>query len=234
MDISHLDEVLFLITARGGSKGVPGKNIKLLNGRPLLYYTIDAAREITSDQNICLSTDSKEIIKAATKHGLSVPFVRPEELATDKSGSYDVLLHAVNYYRSIGRNYKTLVLLQPTSPFRNSQHIAEALELYSYGIDMVVSVCESDKSPYYSLFEENNDGYLIKVKQAEFQTRQECPPVYSYNGAIYVINIESLLECPLSSFKKIKKYLMSKTESVDIDTMTDWYWAEFLIEKKLV
>lgn len=234
MDISHLDEVLFLITARGGSKGVPGKNIKLLNGKPLLYYTIDAARQITSDRNICLSSDSEEIIRAANNYGLEVPFVRPDELATDKAGSYDVLLHAVEYYRSIGRNYKTLVLLQPTSPFRNGQHIAEALALYFDEIDMVVSVRESDENPYYSLFEEGSDGYLVKVKQTEFRTRQECPAVYCYNGAIYVINMESLLEHPLSSFKKIKKYIMSKTVSIDIDTMLDWYWAEFLIEKKLV
>ena len=234
MDISHLDEVLFLITARGGSKGIPGKNIKLLNGKPLLYYTIDAARQITTDKNICLSSDSDEIIAAANNYGLEVPFIRPGELATDKSGSYEVLLHAIEYYRSIGRNYKTMVLLQPTSPFRNGQHIAEALALYSNKMDMVVSVCESDQNPYFYLFEEDSDGCLVKFKDAEFRTRQECPAVYSYNGAIYVINMESLLEHPLSSFKKIKKYIMSKTVSIDIDTMLDWYWAEFLIEKKLV
>lgn len=234
MDINHLDEVLFLITARGGSKGVPGKNIKLLNGKPLLYYTIDAARQITTDRNICLSTDSEEIIAAANKYGLEVPFVRPDELATDSSGSYEVLLHAVEFYKSIGRNYKTIVLLQPTSPFRNGQHIAEALGMYSDDIDMVVSVCESDQNPYFYLFEENSEGYLVKFKSGEFRTRQECPAVYSYNGAIYVINVESLLEHPLSSFKKIKKYIMSKNVSIDIDTILDWYWAEFLIEKKLV
>ena len=232
--MKNADNILFVITARGGSKGIPGKNIKPLNGKPLLYYTIDAARQVSADENICLSSDSAEIIKAAKDYGLAIPFTRPEELATDTSGSYEVLLHAYNFYCNSGRKFDTMVLLQPTSPFRTYKQIEHAIQLYSPEIDMVVSVCESDVNPYYNLFEENRQGYLEKIKEADYIRRQDCPKTYIYNGAIYVININTLLKKPLHRFEKVIKYEMNKISSTDLDTILDWTWAEFLIERKLV
>ena len=131
---------LVIIPARGGSKGIPHKNIKLLAGKPLIEYTIDVARAIVPDENICVSTDDQKIIKVVENYGLKVPFVRPEELATDKAGTYEVLLHALKFYEDQGKHFDNVILLQNTSPFRNAEHVREALKLYSPEIDMVVSV----------------------------------------------------------------------------------------------
>ncbi|WP_080238572.1 acylneuraminate cytidylyltransferase family protein [Spirosoma rigui] len=225
---------LFLITARGGSKGIPGKNIKPFAGKPLLYYAIDTARELAPDEDICLSTDADDIIQAAEAYGLPVPFKRPDALATDQSGSYEVMRHAVDFYRQQHRTYDVLVLLQPTSPFRTAQHVREALALYTSDLDMVVSVTESASNPYYNLFEENADGYLKRSKESSFTRRQDCPEVYAYNGAVYVINPVSLAQKPLSQFEKVKKYIMSADDSIDLDTPLDWAFAEFLAANRPV
>ncbi len=205
-----------------------------MDGKPLIYYTIDVARQLAKNEDICLSSDSSEIIESANAYNLPVPFVRPNELSTDAAGSYEVLLHAYSYYKSIGKEYDVMILLQPTSPFRTAQHIIEALQLYSPEIDMVVSVFESEVNPYFNLFEENAQGYLKKVKEGNYIRRQECPKTYVYNGAIYIIKIASLLRKPLHQFERIKKYEMDKISSTDLDSLLDWKWAEFLIENKLV
>lgn len=222
---------LVIIPARGGSKGVPGKNIKSLAGKPLIQYTIEAALDVFRADHILVSTDSEEIKSVSESCGVEVPFLRPNELATDTSSSYDVLLHAVRFATQQGLEFDTVVLLQPTSPFRTGVHIEEALNLYNDNLDMVVSVKLADANPYYSLFEENKDGYLNKSKEGNFTRRQDCPDVYEYNGAIYVINKESLLKEALGSFKKVKKYVMSAESSLDIDTPLDWKIAELILTK---
>ena len=225
-------KILIVIPARGGSKGVPGKNIKLLNGKPLIQYTIDAAKELFLSQPICISTDDIKIKKVVESLGTEVPFLRPDELATDTSGTYEVLLHAVNHYESIGYSPDVVVLLQATSPFRSSTHIKEALDLYDESCEMVVSVKETKANPYYVLREEDENGYLVPSKEGKFIRRQDCPEVYELNGAIYIINVAALKEKSLSEFKKVKKYIMSDFNSHDIDTSFDWEFAEFLINKK--
>ena len=112
--------LLYLIPARGGSKGIPHKNIKLLCGKPLITYSIDVARQLTDDQNICVSTDDEKIIQTVTDYGLAVPFKRPVCLATDSASTYDVLLHAIKFYENLGKQYDGIVLLQPTT--RQSRH----------------------------------------------------------------------------------------------------------------
>lgn len=222
---------LIVIPARGGSKGVPRKNIKLLGGKPLINWTIDEARKIFSDDLICVSTDDLEIKNTVEKSGLKVPFLRPEELATDKAGSYEVLLHAIQFYESKGYYADVLVLLQPTSPFRNSNQIQEAFNLYNPNLDMVVSVKETKSNPYYTLFEENESGYLVKSKKSNIARRQDLPQVWEYNGAIYIINVETLKQKSIIDFEKIKKYTMDEFTSHDIDTILDWKLAEILIEE---
>lgn len=224
---------LFLITARGGSKGIPGKNIKPLAGKPLIHYSIDTARMLADDKDICVSTDDAMIKRVAEDHGLHVPFTRPAELATDTAGSYEVLLHALNYYESIGRSYNAIVLLQPTSPFRKASQVKEAMEQYDNSLDMVVSVKASKVSPF-SFYTENEEGYLQPMMPNNYTRRQDMPVAYEYNGAIYVINTASLRAMPLSSFKKVKKYVMGEPESLDIDTNMDWYFAEFLVGSGIV
>ena len=223
---------LIVIPARGGSKGVPRKNIKVLGDKPLIQYTIDAAKGVFDDEFICVSTDDTEIKSVVEQLGLKVPFLRPNELASDTAGTYEVLLHAISYYESKGYFPDTLILLQPTSPFRTSAHIKEALKLYHESIDMVVSVKETKANPYYILFEEDRNGYLKKTKEANFTRRQDCPKVWEYNGAIYIINVKALKEKTISQFTKVCKFEMDETSSHDIDTLLDWRIAEIIINDK--
>lgn len=223
---------LIVIPARGGSKGVPRKNIKVLGDKPLIQYTIDAAKGVFDEEFICVSTDDFEIKSVVEQLGLKVPFLRPNELASDTAGTYEVLLHAISYYESKGYFPDTLILLQPTSPFRTSAHIKEALKLYHESIDMVVSVKETKANPYYILFEEDRNGYLKKTKEANFTRRQDCPKVWEYNGAIYIINVKALKASAISQFTKVCKFEMDETSSHDIDTLLDWRIAEIIINDK--
>lgn len=226
---------LFIIPARGGSKGIPKKNIKYLAGKPLIYYTIEAAKYVmTPDDDLCISTDSDEIKNVVESIGVEVPFSRPAELGTDTAGTYEVLLHALSFYEELKKKkYDQIILLQPTSPFRRAEHIKEALKLYHPKLDMVVSVKISDANPYFILAEENVEGYLEKSKKGTFKRRQDCPVVYQYNGAIFIINPESLKEKHLSEFKLVKKFIMDEISSVDLDTPLDWAFAEFLTIKNV-
>ncbi len=221
-------KLVVLIPARGGSKGVPGKNIKLLNGRPLIQYTIDAAREICSDADIHVSSDDLNIINVVSKLGLEVPYIRPSELSTDAASSFEVIQHEIAFLESINSNPEVLILLQPTSPFRIGKHILEALSLFDLSCDLVVSVKESKSSPYFNIMEEDKDGFLIKSKPNNFTRRQDCPPVFELNGAIYIYNLESLKKEGAKGIKKIKKYVMDEMSSHDIDTMYDWKIAELI------
>jgi N-acylneuraminate cytidylyltransferase len=213
---------LVIIPARGGSKGLPKKNIKLLNDKPLIYYTIEAARKVFEEDSIIVSTDSNEIKEVCEQIGLKVPFIRPSHLATDFSTTRDVVLHALDYYsKSTGITPDCVILLQPTSPLRTSVHIKEALQLFNNEADMVVSVKKTDANPYYVLFEENSQGYLVKSKEMDISRRQDCPEVFEYNGAIYIYKTESFLD--ESKYKaRVIKYLMDKKDSLDIDDEIDW------------
>jgi CMP-N,N'-diacetyllegionaminic acid synthase len=221
---------LVVIPARGGSKGLPGKNIKLLGGKPLIQYTIEAAREVFPDNIICVSTDDMEIKCVAEKLGLKVPFIRPDELATDQAGTYEVLLHAISFYENIGYTPDTLVLLQATSPFRTGIHIREGLALFEEKIEMVVSVREAKANPYYTLYEESAYGFLQKSKYGSFARRQDCPKVWEINGALYIMNAQAMKSRHINDFSKIVKYVMNEWDSIDIDSHFDFFLAENLLK----
>ena len=226
---------LVIIPARGGSKAIPHKNIKPLAGKPLIYYTIDVARQIVSDDDICVSSDDKEIIKCVEDYGLKVPFVRPAELASDTAGTYEVLLHALNYYENKGSHYDVIILLQNTSPFRTAKQVKEALLLYRPELEMVVSVKETATNPYYNCFEEDSEGYLKKTLESSmFTRRQDAPVTYEFNGAIYIINPDRLKTIHMGKFTKRVKYVMDSIHSVDLDNMIDWKFAEFIIKESLI
>ena len=226
---------LVVIPARGGSKGIPHKNIKPLGGKPLIYYSIDVARQFTTDENICVTTDDSEITSVVEQYGLKVPFVRPAELATDTCGSSEVIQHAYQFFADKGVKYDAIVLLQPTSPFRKVEFIREAVALYDDSIDMVTSVRPATCNPYYDGFEENKDGLLqISKGDGTIARRQEAPKVWQQNGSIYVINPKSLIEKGMGGFTKIKKYAMPETYSVDLDTMLDWKMAELIIKEGIL
>ena len=225
------NDILWVIPARGGSKGIPGKNIKPLAGKPLIGYSIEVARAFASDEHICLSTDDPAIARVAEdSFGLKVPFLRPAELATDRSGTYGVLLHALDFYAAQGKNYGTLVLLQPTSPFRTVDDVQRAIDLYSPDIDMVVTVKAAATNPYYNAFEEDENGFLhISKCEGRYTRRQDAPKVWEYNGAVYVINVASLRRMTLGEFPRRRLCEMPASHSVDLDTPIDWLVAEMLI-----
>lgn len=226
------DDVLIIIPARGGSKGIPRKNIKPLNGKPLIYYAIDTARAITSDENICVSTDDKEIKSIVEAYGLQVPFLRPAELSTDTAGTYEVLLHALDYYEKQGKQYNAVLLLQTTSPFRTAEQVKEALAIYDQSnADMVVSVKECPANPYYNVFEEDENGYLHVCKgDGNIFRRQEAPKVYEYNGAIYIMDAHTLKRTHMHKISHRVKYVMDAKSSFDLDTIEDWQMAEMMLK----
>lgn len=228
-------EVLVVIPARGGSKGIPYKNIKPLAGKPLICYSIDVARQFTSDENICVTTDDNKIIEVVENYGLKVPFKRPDYLATDTCGSNEVIQHAWKFFADKGKHYDAILLLQPTSPFRKVEFLKEAVALYDDNIDMVTSVKPAACNPYYDGFEEQSDGLLYVSKgDGALARRQDAPCVWQQNGSIYVINPQSLIEKGLGGFTRIRKYAMSELYSVDIDNPFDWKIAELVLEEKLL
>lgn len=223
-------KILYVIPARGGSKGIPRKNIKPLNGKPLIYYSIDVARQLTSDDNICVSTDDIEIIQVVESYGLKVPFKRPDCLATDEATTNDVLLHVIDFYETKGKFYDLLVLLQPTSPLRNVIHVKEALTLYKDDLDMVVSVKESHAASL--ICKESENGLLEFCLNTHASRRQDMPSYFEYNGGIYIINVEKFKISGMNGLNKKKKYLMDEFSSIDIDTPLDWVIAESILKQK--
>jgi len=220
---------LVVIPARGGSKRIPKKNIKLLNNIPLIQYTIDAARNIFKDNVICVSTDDLEIIEFVESLGLKVPFIRPYEISNDSATSNDVLLHAVNYFKSKGYKPDVVILLQPTSPFRTSNHILEAIDLLDDACDSVFSVTKFDPNPLNLIFNENPNGFLKKNQFDTLSFNTEIKGYYKLNGAIYVYKSCLFDEFEVNEPSFTRKYLMSDYLSIDIDTEFDWAIAEGII-----
>ncbi len=222
---------LYIIPARGGSKGIPRKNIKPLCGKPLIAYSIENALALAADKrHIIVSTDDEEIASVAESCGVPVPYRRPAELATDKSGSREVMLDAMRWADEQGIAYDCVVLLQPTSPLRTVADIEQALSLYNSELDMVVSVAEALSNPYYTCFETTDEGYLhISKGDGLYTRRQDCPKVWEYNGAVYVINPASLRAHALGEFKRRVPSIMDRNRSIDLDTLTDWMIVETIL-----
>lgn len=227
-DMTERPSTFWLIPARGGSKGIPHKNLKPFCGVSLTGRAVDQALVCAQENDVVfVSTDSEEISLEGKKHGAIVPFLRPQELASDTASTYSVILHALEEFRKMGREFKRLVLLQPTSPLRSIDDITGCIKLWTPDIDMVVSVCESSANPYYNLFEENPEGYLKICKgSGEYTRRQDAPKVWEYNGAVYVITVSSVLTCKIGDFTKVVPFIMPSSRSIDLDTPEDWDRAE--------
>lgn len=225
--------ILYLIPARKGSKGLPGKNTKLLGDKPLIEYSIDfALNNVKKDDALCISTNDETVIAIAESKGITIPFIRPEELANDSASSHDVIIHAINQYEKLNQTFDAVILLQPTSPFRIQDDFTNLIKEYSVDTDMVVSVKLAKENPYFTLFEENSEGFLNKSKIGNYERRQDCPEVYAFNGSMYLINIASIKKARISELKNIKKIIMPEERSVDIDTLADWTLAEFYLKNE--
>ncbi len=226
---------LYIIPARGGSKGIPRRNIKELCGRPLIAYTVDAAIEARKrlGGHILLSTDDAETAGIVRGLGIEVEYMRPAELAGDTSGSREVMLHAMDWAESQGIEYDCVVLLQPTSPFRTADDIVACTQLLEPGIDMAVSVCEAADNPYFNIFETDADGYLhISKGDGKLTRRQDAPKAWVYNGAVYAINPASLRAMPMGMFGHRVPSVMPRERSIDIDGPADWLAAETIMSRQ--
>jgi len=219
--------ILYLIPARKGSKGLPGKNTKMLVEKPLIQYSIEfALANMNPLDELCISTNDPDVINIANSIGVEIPFLRPDILSNDTATSNEVIMHAITFYESKNQNFDAVLLLQPTSPIRIQDDFIQLVNEYDENTDMVVSVKIAKENPYFTLFEEDN-GFLQKSKLGNFSRRQDCPNVYALNGSMYLINIEALKRCRISEFNKIKKIVMPEERSVDIDNSADWALAEF-------
>jgi N-acylneuraminate cytidylyltransferase len=181
-----------------------------------------------------VSTNSKDCIEIAqNQYQLTVPFTRPEEISLDTTPSHDVIIHAIEFYENQNESYNAIVLLQPTSPFREVKFLSECIQTFidNSNCDMVVSVNETQFNPYYNLYNET-DGFIHRSIPSEYTRRQDCPPTYVVNGSIYVISIDSIKKQPLHSFEKVKKYIIPEKYGLDLDTLEDWAKAELIFANK--
>lgn len=227
--------MLAIIPARGGSKGVPRKNIKLLAGKPLISYTIEAAKESKNIDRIIVSTDDQEIADLAIKNGAEVPFLRPAELATDNAKAIDTYIYTIERLNKMGSDsIKEFIVLQPTSPLRTSSDIDNAVKIYfENNAETVISVVKSEHHPTWHK-KITKDGRLVDCYDSVDNNlnRQELENTYLPNGAIYIFNYQSLVKNYGYYNMKTYPYVMNQENSIDIDTMFDFIMAEFLLMQR--
>jgi CMP-N-acetylneuraminic acid synthetase len=222
--------VVCVIPARGGSKGLPGKNIKKFCGKPLIAHTIEQARQSKYIDRVIVSTETEEIAQISLEYGAEVPFLRPVDLAGDNVNTIDVLLHAIDWLEDADRYvFDILLLLHTTTPLRNVEDINNCIALLvDEKADNVFSVVESHRNPYFNMVEEDKSGYVRLVKEGCYSARQSAPKVYDMNASIYVWWKIKLKEERKIFLKKTKIYVMPKERSIDIDDNLDFRIAEFL------
>jgi CMP-N,N'-diacetyllegionaminic acid synthase len=231
---ARLPRVLAVIPARGGSKGLPGKNVKPLAGKPLIGWAADAARESGVVERLMLDTDSPEIARCGESLGIPVPWLRPAELARDGSPSIDFVLHDLDRLEAEGRLPEAVLLLQPTSPFRSAASIRRAVELYAAsGTESLASVSPAAEHPWTCFFLEA-DGRLRRAAPdaPPVLRRQDLPPAYATDGAIYIDSPRYLRERKAFLGPETVAFLTPPGEELDIDTPEDWARAEARAARK--
>ena len=226
--------ILATICCRGGSKGVPGKNIRQLKGKPLIAYTIDAAKGSKLIDDLIISTDDENIADIARQYGASVPFVRPADLSTDVASKWPVFIHAVETYeRLVGNTVDYLVDLDVTVPLKTSEDIDNAIRLALSDVttDVVITGYEPERNPYFNMMEVGKDGYaeIVKKTAQPIVRRQDAPDVYSLTPAAYVIKKSALYDYLHWSMAKCKIQPIPRERAVDIDTEMDFKMVEFLM-----
>lgn len=226
--------VLGIIPARGGSKGLPGKNIKELAGKPLIAYTIAQAQASRYIDRILVSTDSPRIAEVARRHNAEAPFMRPPDLANDKTGMLAVLLHAIEWLEHHAQSrYDIIVLLQVTSPLRETEDIDNCIALLvEKNAENVFAVTPSHTNPYFTMVEIDENGKVRPVKSSNAQTRQSAPSVFEINGAVYVWWTDVLQQQQQTLLDKSHIYIMPKERSIDIDDSLDFNIASMILHEK--
>ena len=226
-----------LIPARGGSKGIPDKNVAPCAGKPLLAWTCEAARSSERLGETIVSTDSETIARVARDWGMNVPFRRPAELAGDTTPSIDVLLHCLDWLQSEGRSITAIVLLQPTSPLRTHSHIDAAVEAFTESrADTLVSVVEVPHSFQPESLVVERDGWLepYQGRQQTIKRRQDVPPLFARNGPAILIVRPEILRSGSMYGERTRAFPMSPAESIDVDTPFDLEIAALLLSRRTV
>jgi len=237
-----LNNILIVICARAGSKGVKNKNIRHLFGKPLIGYTIETALQWGKADHVIVSTDSSEISDVAIKFGAEVPFMRPPDLASDHATKGDTIFHALRNSERIYKNkFDIVVDLDVTAPLRTVKDLDNCLDIYlKEKPETLFSVVEANKNPYFNMVQINEDGYYSLVKpfisnnkENYIYRRQDAPIVYSMNASIYFYNRSYLLSSKLKSpfSNKTCIYEMDEISAIDIDTELDFQIVEFLMKK---
>lgn len=229
-----MDTVAFIF-ARRGSKGLPGKNIRPLDGKPLIAWSIECAQAVPEIRRVIVSTDSEEIARVAIEYGAEVPFIRPSELAQDNSSEWMAWRHALNYLiQDEGTLPDAMISLPATAPLRSVDDIEDCLNEFEKGLsDVVITVSEAHRSPYFNMVKENPDGFaeLVIPQQNVVTRRQDSPIVYDMVTVVYVakpvfvLNRQSLFE------GNVKAIQIPKERAIDIDTLFDFKIAEMLLKE---
>ena len=230
------EDYLVIIPARGGSKRLPGKNIKDLCGKPLIQWTIDAARAVKPDiVEVMVSTDCEKIADLSIKGGAEVPFIRDSSLALDMSSTVDVVKSVIEYYKHKGREFEFVLVLQPTSPLRSTNQIEEALELLKEKqADSIVSVCPAEHSPLWSnTLDESHSMSAFIAEEFKTTRSQDLPAYYRLNGALYLTRVVRFLEEEAFLLSDNSyAYVMDSKSSVDIDEEIDFLLAKVILENR--
>lgn len=226
-------KIIVIIPARSGSKGLTNKNIKRLNGIPLIAHSIECARSCEVIDEVFVSTDSQEYANIALKYGASVPFLRPEKISNDKSQAYDYVSHCIDSYGvKFGCEFDYFIVLQPTSPIRKANHIMDVVKmLIDQKSDSVVSVCNADHIPQiYNHLPENQSMYMFYKDDKNSLNRQDFGEYYRLNGSIYAMKVSEFIKYKSYYIENSKAYIMDKKFSIDIDDELDFFIAEKLLE----
>lgn len=231
-------EILFVIPARSGSKGLPGKNIRPIAGKPLIAWSVEAAAQAAASIGNCdviVSTDSAEIAEVAKQHGASAPFLRPAELANDTAASIDVMLHVLDFMEQSGKQYDYLAMIEPTSPQRDAQDLVGAYNQLktTTGAESIVGVCRTESCHPLFLTKLNN-GFLEPYENKTYKVyrRQEINAVYFFEGSMYISRVSSLKKRKSFYHEKTLGYEMPKWKSFEIDDLTDLVIIESLLNAR--
>ncbi len=230
-------KILALIPARGGSKGIPKKNIKKLGGKELIRYSIELGLACTMIDQVVVSTDDEAIADVSRQAGASVPFLRPAALADDRSPTIDTVIHALQFFEAKGQIFDAVCLLQATSPFRTQEELHSAIQQFEQKqADSLISVREVPHvyNPHW-VFKPTEDGQFLKIATGEetiISRRQDLPKAFHRDGAIYISKKEVILKERSLYGRKVAHYLMTDSPNINIDSMEDWKLAEQEIAKR--
>lgn len=226
---------IVLICARGGSKGLPGKNIKPLGGVPLIGWSINVAKKVKNISRIIVSTDSQEIADIALEYGAEVPFMRPKELSQDNSPEWLVWRHAIEYMEQHGESVDAIVVLPATAPLRSLDDVNSCIELFKRSeVDSVITVSKASRSPYFNMIANNSDNYASLVVQPEEKIvrRQDVPEVFDMTTVAYIVSTSALKSYEGIFEGRVKSVTIPRERSIDIDVLLDFKIAECLISNK--